>query len=186
MFSRAAFVSASRAATRPSVTNPADLDLSGPGCGYPVEPGDGAQGFDHAPVDPSVSLAPRERAVIGTAELPSRSARDGPIGLCCQRCPRRGSHIRSYGGDVAPELAPRITAEPGAKVSPMSAEDVFHAFLSSVELLGTMAVSSVSAQPAVRWSYAKLVKAAAASWRAVRGSRAVFDLEWVPRLWVLW
>ena len=60
--SQAAFASASRAASRPAVANPVDLDLdlSGPVCGCPVEFSEEAQGSDPAPADMPVSVAPRE------------------------------------------------------------------------------------------------------------------------------
>ena len=41
-------------------------------------------------------------------------------------------------------------------------------------------------QPAGRWSYLKLVEAAASVWHGVRGTRAVFDAEWPPRLGAFW
>lgn len=46
MFSWAGHASASRAATFPSVVDPVDLDLPGPGCWQPIEFGVEAQGLD--------------------------------------------------------------------------------------------------------------------------------------------
>ena len=73
-----------------------------------------------------------------------------------------------------------MTAKLCSKVWPMSSEDVFYAFFSAVVLLGPKTALSVSVQPAVRWGYVKLVKAAVAYWHVARGSRAVFDCEWFP------
>ena len=53
-------------------------------------------------------------------------------------------------------------------------------------MLGPKTPSHVTSQPGVRWNYVKLVKAAIAYWRVVRGERAVFDAEWTPRMGVFW
>ena len=68
----------------------------------------------------------------------------------------------------------------------MSSGDAFYAFFGAVVLLGPSTASSVSAQTAVRRSYVKLVKAAAAYWRVARGSRAAYDCGWSPRMGVFW
>ena len=64
----------------------------------------------------------------------------------------------------------------------MRAEAQFFAFFGAVLLLGPKSSSPVSSQPGVRWSYVKLVKAAATYWRVVRGTRAAFGGEWSPRM----
>ena len=76
MHFRAAFVSASRAATRPPVANPVDLDLSGPGRKCPVEFGGEAPGADPARADLSVSLAPREQDVTPPSDDDSSEQQD--------------------------------------------------------------------------------------------------------------
>ena len=70
MFSRAAFTSAARSASRPIGATRVYLDLSGPGRGCPVEFGAEARGSDPVPTDLTMSLAPRERDVLP----PSRGA----------------------------------------------------------------------------------------------------------------
>ena len=81
---------------------------------------------------------------------------------------------------------PKVTANLGSSALPMSPEDVFYAFFSAAVMLGPKTASPVSVHPAGRWSYVKLVKAAAAYWHVVRGSRAVFDCEGSPRMGVVW
>ena len=83
-------------------------------------------------------------------------------------------------------IVPKFAAKSGSQMLPMSPEGAFCAFFSAVVLLGPKTASSVSAQPAVRWSYVKLVKAAVAFWRIVRGLRAVYDREVFPRMGVFW
>ena len=53
-------------------------------------------------------------------------------------------------------------------------------------MIGPKTASPVTSQPGVRWNYVKLVKAAVAYWHVVRGERAVFDVEWTPRMGVFW
>ena len=67
---------------------------------------------------------------------------------------------------------------------PMSAEAQCLSFLGAVLILGPKAPSPVSGLRGVRRNYVKLVKGAAAHWRAARGERAVFDSEWSPRMGV--
>ena len=57
--------------------------------------------------------------------------------------------VRTYEATLR-AIAPKVTAKLGSKVLPMSAEDVFYAFLSSAVLLGPNTASSASAQPGVR------------------------------------
>ena len=67
-------------------------------------------------------------------------------------------------------FAPKVTSKLGSQVLPMGAE----------------APSPVSPHPGGRWNYVKLVKAAAAWRHVVRGERAIFDVEWSPRMGVSW
>ena len=53
-------------------------------------------------------------------------------------------------------------------------------------MLGPKSASPVTPQQGVRWNYVKLVRAAVAYWRVVRGERALFDVEWAPRMGVFW
>ena len=62
----------------------------------------------------------------------------------------------------------------------------FFAFFGAVLLLGPKSPPPVSPQPGVRRNYVTLVKAAVAYWHVVRGERAVFDVEWSPRMGVSW
>ena len=82
--------------------------------------------------------------------------------------------------------APRFTAKLGSQVLPMSPGDLFFASFVVIAILIPRAASSVSAQPAISWSYVKLVKAAVAYWRVARGLRAVFDAEGSARIRVFW
>ena len=59
-------------------------------------------------------------------------------------------------------------------------------FFGSAVWLGPKSPSLLSGQPGVRWSYAKLVKAAAAYWRAVLGERAAFDSDWTAHMGAFW
>ena len=68
----------------------------------------------------------------------------------------------------------------------MAAEAQFLSFFGAVLILGPKSPSPASALLGVRWNYVKLVKAAVAHWRVVRGERAVFDAEWSPRMGVCW
>ena len=68
----------------------------------------------------------------------------------------------------------------------MAAEAQFLSFLGAVLILGPKSPSPATGLPGVRRDYVKLVKPAAAHWRAARGERAVFDNEWSPRMGVFW
>ena len=70
----------------------------------------------------------------------------------------------------------------GSQASPMSSGDAFYVILSAVALVGSKTASSVSALPAVRWSYVELVKSAVAYRHVVGGSRVAFDHDWSPRM----
>ena len=83
-------------------------------------------------------------------------------------------------------MVPKVTLKLGSAVLPMRTEAQFFAFFGGVLMLGPKTASPVTSQPGVRWNYVKLVKAAAAYWRVVRGERAVFDIEWTPRMGVFW
>ena len=83
-------------------------------------------------------------------------------------------------------IAPKVSAKLSLRVLPMGSRGAFYAVLAAVWLLGPKSPSSVTGQPAVRWSYVKLVKAAAAFWHVLRGKRAIFEDEWSPRMGVFW
>ena len=82
-------------------------------------------------------------------------------------------------------IAPKVTAKLSSCVLPMESEGAFYAFFTAALLQGPKSLSSATRQPAVRWSYVKLVKAAVAFWHVVRGKRAIFDTEWFPRMGAL-
>ena len=68
----------------------------------------------------------------------------------------------------------------------MSDEASFLAFFGSTILLGPKTPSPSAGRLALRWSSAKLLTAAVAFWHIARGSRAVFDGQWPPRMRVFW
>ena len=63
----------------------------------------------------------------------------------------------------------------GSQELPMFSDSQFFAFFGSVLLLGPETPSPVSAQPAVRQSYVKLVQAAIAFWHFARGGRRLMS-----------
>ena len=83
-------------------------------------------------------------------------------------------------------IVPKVTLKLGSAVLPMRTEAQFYSFFGGVLLLGPKTASPVTSHPGVRWNYIKLVKAAVAYWHVVRGERAVFDVEWTPRMGVFW
>ena len=153
MYSRAAVAAASRAAARPPVANPVDLDLSGPGCKRPVEFGEEAPGSDPAPTDVSVSLAPREQDASppadGAPSLGQPAIETAQSAIATRAAPGAG---RTYEATLRAKV-PKVTAKLGPRVLALSPDDVFYAFFSSAVLLGRKTVSSVAAHPGVRWSF---------------------------------
>ena len=136
MYSRAAFVAAPRAAARPSVAKPVDLDLSGPGCECPVEFGGGSQGPDSVPIDLSVSLALHEREVLPPTDgAPSIGHQNFRLELVetAHSAFATGATlgtVRTYEATLR-AIAPKVTANLGPKVLPVSPEAVLYAFFSS-------------------------------------------------------
>ena len=61
---------------------------------------------------------------------------------------------------------------------PIESGGAFYAFCTAALPLGPGSPSSVTGQPAARWGYVKLVKA------AERGRRAICEDAWPPRMWV--
>ena len=156
-----------------------------------MEFGAKAQGFDSAPADLSVSLAPRERGVSPSAEgapsLEQQNFRREVFATAQSAFVASAAHgaVRAYEATLR-AIAPKVAAKLGDQVSPMSSDGAFYAFCSSAALLGPRTVSSVSTQPGVRRSYVKPVKGADAFWRVVRDTRAVFDPEWPQRIGAFW
>ena len=89
--------------------------------------------------------------------------------------------VRTYEA-ILRSLAPRVVDILGAPARPMADEAAFIALFGAALLLGPKSHTLATGQPAVKWSYVKLAKAAVASWHVARGSRAVFDGEWSPRM----
>ena len=93
--------------------------------------------------------------------------------------------VRTYEA-VHQAMVPRIVEKLGSLVLPMRGGAAFLAFPSTLVMFGPKSPAESTAHPSVRWSYAKLVKAAAAFWLAARGSGAVSDELWYPRMGVFW
>ena len=55
-------------------------------------------------------------------------------------------------------------------------------FFVSVWPVGPKSPSPTTSQPAVRWNYVTLVKAAVTYWHVFRATRAIFDGAWGPRI----
>ena len=72
-----------------------------------------------------------------------------------------------------------------SRALPMESGGAPYAFFAAAVLLGPMSPSSLSGQLAIRWSYVKLVKAAAAFRHVARGVLSAFDAEWYPQMGVL-
>ena len=81
---------------------------------------------------------------------------------------------------------PKVVAKLGSLVLPMDSGSISCAFSGAVASLGPKSPSPVMGQSAVRWSCVELVKASAAFWRVIRGTRAVFDTDWTPRIGAPW
>ena len=93
--------------------------------------------------------------------------------------------MRTFGAFLR-GIIPKATLKLGPPVLPMATEAQFLSVFGAVSLLGPKSPLPASCLPGVRRNYEKLVKAAAAHWRVVRGERAVFDAEWSPRMGVFW
>ena len=91
--------------------------------------------------------------------------------------------VRTYLA-VLKNIARKVTSKLGSSILPMTSEASFDASFGSVVLIGPRPAASSTAQPAVRWSYMKLVKAAVAYWLSLRGVQPVFDAQWSPRMGV--
>ena len=74
-------------------------------------------------------------------------------------------------------MVPKVSAALSSRILPMESEGVFRALFTAVLLLGPKSPSSVTGQPAARWSYVQLVQAAVAFRRVVREKRAIFEVE---------
>ena len=91
------------------------------------------------------------------------------------------SAVRTYEA-ILRGIAPKVTLKLGSAVLPMRTDAQFFSFFGAVLMLGPKSASPVTSHQGVRWNYVKLVKAAVAYWRVVRGDRAFFDAEWTPRM----
>ena len=188
MFSHAALEAASRrAASGPQQA--ADLGLGGPGRPEPFIVEDEME-VNPSPPDLSVSSGTLVRDVLPPAPNPSPEQEGFPRDLLEVGRPTFGANAasgtaRTY-ETVLRGIAPKVTMKLGSAVLPMRSEAQFYSFFGGVLLRGPKTTSPVTPQPGVRWNYVKLVKAAIAYWHVVRGERAVFDVEWAPRMGVFW
>ena len=119
--------------------------------------GDEVHGVDPAPADLTMSHAPRDQDVLPLAEgALSLGQQDFRREVCataksaCATSAAPGA-VRTYEATLR-AIVPKITAELGSQVLPMSPEGVLHAF-SAVVLAGPKTATSVPAGPAVCWSY---------------------------------
>ena len=190
MFSHAAFSVVSKKAAASARAPPVDLNLSGPNRPCPLI-------VDEDPGAPSITLpylaassAPSAQDVLPPATSLSAEREDfrrqtlGEVRPTFDASTASGA-VRTCEAilrGIAPKVAPNL----GSPVLPMSTEAQFLSFFGAVLILGPNSPSPVSGLPGVRWKYVKLVKAAAAHWRVVRGVRAVFDSERSPRMGAFW
>ena len=75
-------------------------------------------------------------------------------------------------------FAPKVSFMFGPQVLPTQSPSSFYAFLGAGPLVGPRTSTSSPGASAIRWSYVKLVKAAVACWRSVRGTSPVFQENW--------
>ena len=188
MFSHAALSAASRRAARASQQS-VNLELGGPGRPEPLITEDE---METAPSPPDLSIASGTlvRDVLPPVASPSPEQELFRRELLEVARSTFGANaasgtVHTYEA-VLRGIAPKVMAKLGSAVLPMSTEAQFLSFFGAVLILGPKTPSHVTSQPAVRWNYAKLVKAAVAYWHVVRGERAAFDAEWTPRMGVFW
>ena len=190
MFSRAACSAASRRAAASAHSLRVDLDLSGPTRPCPLIVGDEPEAPSMTLPDLAASSAPAPQDVLPPASALSADQEDfrrqilDEVRLTFEACAASGA-VRTYEA-ILRGIAPKATLKLGPPVLPMATEAQFLSFFGAALLLGPKSPFPVSGVPGVRWNYVKLVKAAAAHWRVVRGERAVFDAEWSPRMGVFW
>ena len=186
MFSRAAFSVAFREAFQSLPNPPIDLDLFGPGRPRPVVMGREVEGGSRPFPDLTVSSCPVAQDVIppASAIFPAQEAfrRElfGAVQSTFEVSAAAGA-VRTYEATLR-AIVPKVTLKLGSRVLPMRAEAQFFAFFGAALLLGPKLSSPASSQPGARWNYVKLVNAAVAYWCVARGTRAVFDGEWSPRM----
>ena len=162
MFSRAAFASASGAASRAAQAEPEDPDLTGPDRTCPFV-------FDDDSAAPNVFSAklPVYGITAPTSLLPPGM---GPLSTEWER-PRQevritlqslfassaaSGTVRTYEAALR-AIAPNVTADLRLRALPMGSKGVFIVFFIAVVLLGPKSPSSLTLQPAVRWSFVKQV-----------------------------
>ena len=171
-------------------TPPIDLDLAGPGRPCPVIIDEEPDG----PSAPSPDLAASSAPLVRDALPPASASSSEQEAFRRQTFDEARSTFevsaatgtgRTYGA-ILRGIAPNVTLKLGSQMLPMSAEAQFLSFFGAVLLLGPTSPYPVSALPGVRWNYVKLVRAAVAHWRVVRGDRAILDTEWPPRMGFFW
>ena len=190
MFSHAVFSVASKKAAASARPPPVDLNLSGPHRPCPVIVDEEPEASPISIPDLAASSAPSAPDVLSLATSLSAGQEDfrrqtvDEVRLAFEASAASGA-VRTYEA-ILRGLAPKAALKLGSPVLLTSAEAQFLSFFGAVLILGPESPSPVSGLPVVRRNYVKLVKAAAAHWRVVRGERAVFDAEWAPRMGVFW
>ena len=149
---------------------------------------DDGSGATPTRTDLSVSPAPSGQDVLAPAAGPLSSEQESfrrelfsaaPSVFVASAAP---GAVRTFEATLR-VVVPKVSAKIGARVLPVNTESEFSSFLASVALPGPKTASSVSAQPAARWSYVEVVKAPTAYWRVVRGKRTVLETDWFPLPW---
>ena len=163
------------------------FDLTGPGRCYPLA-------FDDDAGVPSISLGDSS-----VSDISAPASCPPPVsGTPSAEHGRFRQEVRSSMQFMSPSSAapgtvrtyeatlravfPELTAKLSSRALPLDAGSALYAFFAAVVLLGPKSPSAVTGQPALRWSYVRLVKEVAAFWHVVRGMRAVLDAERRPRL----
>ena len=91
--------------------------------------------------------------------------------------------IRTY--KVVPKsMRPRIVDKLGSPALSMGREGIFFVFFGSLVSSGPESAPLIHGRPAARRNFVKVLNAAVAFWRVVRGLRAVFDGGWFSRMGV--
>ena len=179
----ASLSSAVRPVSRPLAAPIPYLDLSASGGTGPADQDesveDSAVGRPNVP--PSLLPPPSGPSPPGHIRSPSELQGTVQSKMSSREAP---STVRTSEA-VIKSMAPRVAEKMGSPVLPMETAKAFFAFFGAAVLLGPKTPPPTACQLAARWNYVKLVKAAVAFWRAARCSRAIFDVEWAPRMGAL-
>ena len=190
MFARAALASASREAAASPSPAPVDLDSASPGCPRPVAFGEDVNGAPESVPEWSVTAPPSAQEVSAPAPVlsPEQELFWQQLFSSLQAAftaSAASGTIRTYESALR-AIVPKVTWKLGTEALPLISASQFFSFFGSAVPLGPKSPSLLSGQLGVRWSYAKLFKAAAAYWRVVLGGRAAFGSDWTPHMGASW